>query len=81
MNLIFGNQEPAGKETTKMLSRVLNRRKRCKLNVKQNFNTSKEPIKICTWNGRTMYIAGKINYEIVEIMRLRNDIMCISEMR
>lgn len=28
-----------------------------------------------------MYKAGKINYEIVEIMRLRNDIMCISEMR
>lgn len=56
-------------------------RKPCKLNVKQDFNLSKEPIRICTWNVRTMYKAEKINNELAEVVRLRIDIMGISEMR
>lgn len=62
-------------------SQVVNRRKPCKLNVKQDINISKEPIKICTWNVRTMYKAGKINNAVAEIIRLRIDMMGISEMR
>lgn len=39
------------------------------------------PIRICTWNVRTMYEAGKIYNAIREMDRLSIDIMGISEMR
>lgn len=39
------------------------------------------PIKICTWNVKTMYEAGKIHNAIKEMDRLSIDVMGISEMR
>jgi len=50
MNLIFGNQELAGEETTTTLCRSSTGENRIsyKLNVKQDINILKEPIKKCT---------------------------------
>jgi len=63
------------------MSQVVNRRKPCKLNIEQNINLLKEPIKICTWNVRTMYKVRKINNSIAEMVRLRIDMMGINEIR
>jgi len=55
--------------------------KKKKVNDNQSIKVSKKPIKLCTWNVRTMFKAGKINNAIAEMNRLKIDIMGISEMR
>lgn len=42
---------------------------------------SRPALKICTWNVRSMFEAGKIHNTIKEMNRLRVDVMGISEMR
>lgn len=50
-------------------------------NNKTSLKICKRIIKICTWNIRTMYQAGKINNAIQGMTRLGIHIMGISKMR
>jgi hypothetical protein len=65
-------------------SHVVNMRNPCKKKKvinNQSIKVSKKPIKLCTWNVRTMFQAGKINNAIAEMNRFEIDIMGISEIR
>jgi len=62
---------------------IVNMRNPCKKmnNDNQSIKISKKPIKICTWNVRTIFHVGKINKVIVEMNRLEIDVIGIREMR
>jgi len=71
--MVFGIQDSArGSNNSYKAPQVVKMRYPCKkkVNDNQSIKVSKKPIKLCTWNVKTMFQAGKNNKAIAEINRL-----------
>lgn len=72
----IGPQDPAGEDFR--ASPVVNMRKPCKKSIKFSKN---QQLKVCTWNVKTLYEAGKLRNLLQEMDRLDISILGVCETR